>query len=118
MNKLSKQRCEPCRAGAPKISAALIEQYQPIIPDWQITSSGGTEQLEREFAFEDFRQALEFTDRVGQIAEKEGHHPAILTEWGKVKVNWWTHKIGGLHLNDFVMAEKTDVLYQDFRSKE
>lgn len=118
MNKLSNQHCEPCRTGSPKISAAMIEQYKPIIPEWKITSSKGMEQLEREFVFKDFREALEFTDRVGQIAEEEGHHPAILTEWGRVKVNWWTHKIGGLHLNDFVMAEKTDSLYQGFGSEK
>ena len=68
-------------------------------------------QLTREFKFRDFAQALAFTDRVGALAEEEDHHPAILTEWGKVTVAWWTHKIRGLHRNDFVMAAKSDGLY-------
>ena len=78
-----------------------------------IGSKGGLKRLERSFDFQDFAEALAFTNRVGQIAEEEGHHPDILTEWGKVTVSWWTHKIGGLHKNDFIMAAKTDSLYQD-----
>ena len=62
---------------------------------------------------EDFAEALEFTNDVGAIAEEEGHHPAILTEWGRVTVTWWTHKIRGLHRNDFIMAAKTDQIYED-----
>ncbi|MEP0825876.1 MAG: 4a-hydroxytetrahydrobiopterin dehydratase, partial [Nitrososphaera sp.] len=65
---------------------------------------------EKSFAFKDFAEALAFTNRVGAIAEQEGHHPDILTEWGKVTVSWWTHKIKGLHKNDFIMAAKTDAL--------
>ena len=67
--------------------------------------------LERVFQFPDFAQALAFTNRVGALAEEEGHHPALLTEWGKVTVAWWTHAIGGLHRNDFIMAAKTDQIY-------
>jgi 4a-hydroxytetrahydrobiopterin dehydratase len=63
------------------------------------------------FRFKNFRQALEFTNKIGDIAEQEGHHPVIVTEWGRVKVSWWTHKIQGLHQNDFIMAAKTDELY-------
>jgi 4a-hydroxytetrahydrobiopterin dehydratase len=70
----------------------------------------GIKRLERSFLFDDFAQALAFTNKVGQIAEEEGHHPDILTEWGRVTVSWWTHKIGGLHKNDFIMAAKTDNL--------
>jgi 4a-hydroxytetrahydrobiopterin dehydratase len=70
----------------------------------------GTKRLERTFKFENFAQALSFTNKVGEQAEEEGHHPALLTEWGKVTVTWWTHKIGGLHRNDFIMAAKTDEL--------
>jgi 4a-hydroxytetrahydrobiopterin dehydratase len=65
----------------------------------------------RAFKFKNFTEALAFTDQVGEIAEEEGHHPALFTEWGKVTVRWWTHKIGGLHENDFIMAAKTDRLY-------
>ena len=71
----------------------------------------GIKHLERRFTLRDFAQALAFTNRVGQAAEGEGHHPSILTEWGGVTVTWWTHKIGGLHQNDFIMAVKTDRLY-------
>jgi 4a-hydroxytetrahydrobiopterin dehydratase len=70
----------------------------------------GIKRLERTFKFKDFAQALAFTNKVGELAESEGHHPAILTEWGKVTVAWWTHKIKGLHQNDFAMAAKTDRL--------
>lgn len=66
--------------------------------------------LRRVYKFRDFAQALSFTNKVGALAEAQGHHPALLTEWGKVTVMWWTHKIGGLHKNDFIMAAKTDKL--------
>lgn len=70
----------------------------------------GISHLERTFRFKNFAQALAFTNRVGELAESEGHHPQLLTEWGKVKVSWWTHIIRGLHQNDFIMAAKTDLL--------
>jgi 4a-hydroxytetrahydrobiopterin dehydratase len=78
----------------------------------------GIPRLERQYRFRSFVDALAFTNRVGEIAEAEGHHPAILTEWGRVTVSWWTHKIRGLHRNDFVMAAKTDRLaaLDDYRS--
>jgi 4a-hydroxytetrahydrobiopterin dehydratase len=71
----------------------------------------GIKRLERTFKFKNFVQALEFTNQVGGLAEEEGHHPALLTEWGRVTVTWWTHKIKGLHRNDFIMAAKTDKQY-------
>jgi 4a-hydroxytetrahydrobiopterin dehydratase len=84
--------------------------FMQQLPDWQIRNQDGVDQLTRAFVFKNFSQALEFTNRVGELAEAEGHHPAILTEWGRVTVSWWTHKIGGLHRNDFIMAAKTDRL--------
>ena len=81
------------------------------MPSWDVLSSEGVGKLERVFDFNDFTQALDFTNNVGKLAEKENHHPAILAEWGRVTVTWWTHKIGGLHLNDFVAAAKTDQLF-------
>ena len=108
MTELSKQKCEACRVGAPKATEAEIARLRPLIPDWDLVTRDGIEQLERVFAFNDFAEALAFSNRVGDLAEEEGHHPAILTEWGKVTVSWWTHKIGGLHVNDFIMAAKTD----------
>jgi 4a-hydroxytetrahydrobiopterin dehydratase len=71
----------------------------------------GVKRLERAYKFKNFREALEFTNQVGEIAEQEDHHPLIQIEWGKVTLNWWTHVIGGLHRNDFIMAAKSDRLY-------
>jgi len=88
-----------------------MAEFLPQVPDWQIVEREGVQRLERVFKFKNFSQALAFTNRVGELAEAEGHHPALLTEWGKVTVTWWTHKIRGLHRNDFIMAAKTDKLY-------
>jgi 4a-hydroxytetrahydrobiopterin dehydratase len=105
---LSRGHCEPCRAGAPTVTPEEMRELRPQVPDWSVVERDGIPRLERVFTFPDFAQALEFTNRVGAIAEAEGHHPALLTEWGRVTVAWWTHKIRGLHRNDFVMAARTD----------
>ena len=81
------------------------------LPGWQLVKREGIDRLERAFRFRNFAQALAFTARVGEAAEASDHHPAILTEWGKVTVTWWTHRIKGLHRNDFAMARRTDDLY-------
>ncbi|MCL7455388.1 MAG: 4a-hydroxytetrahydrobiopterin dehydratase, partial [Anaerolineae bacterium] len=83
------------------------------LPGWEVLEREGVPQLERTFKFADFAQALGFTNRVGQLAEEKDHHPTIVTEWGKVTVTWWTHSVGGLHQNDFVMAARTDELYEE-----
>lgn len=111
MSSLSQQHCEACRADAPKISDAELRELMPDIPDWGAVVVDGIMRLNREFHFPDFAQALAFTNRVGEIAEQAGHHPAILTEWGRVTVSWWTHKIRGLHRNDLIMAARTDEVY-------
>jgi 4a-hydroxytetrahydrobiopterin dehydratase len=111
MNELTKKQCEACRAGAPVATEDEIKRYMPQIADWKIVEVDGIKRLTRTYSFKDFEAALAFTNKVGQIAEAEGHHPAILTEWGKVNVSWWTHKIKGLHVNDFIMAAKTDGLF-------
>ncbi|PYN58661.1 MAG: 4a-hydroxytetrahydrobiopterin dehydratase [Candidatus Rokuibacteriota bacterium] len=80
------------------------------VSGWQLLDREGIARLERVFHFPSFADALAFTNRVGALAEAEGHHPALLTEWGRVTVTWWTHKIRGLHRNDFIMAAKTDGL--------
>ena len=108
MTELATQKCEACRRGAPTVTAAEMEALKPQVPDWAVVEREGIPRLERVFEFPDFVQALAFTNRVGDIAEEEGHHPALLTEWGRVTVTWWTHKIRGLHRNDFIMAAKTD----------
>jgi len=80
------------------------------LPNWELDDSKEIPKIRRRFKFENFSQALDFTNAVGNLAEQQGHHPRITTEWGRVKVTWWTHKIGGLHANDFIMAVKTDKL--------
>ncbi len=80
------------------------------IHGWELIAVEGIQRLRKVFLFKNFRESLEFTNKIGRIAEEENHHPAILTEWGKVTVTWWTHKVGGLHRNDFIMAAKTDAL--------
>ena len=109
---LTAEKCVACRRDAPQVTAAEIAELQPQIPDWELVELDGVKRLRRVFSFDDFASALAFTNRVGEIAEDEGHHPALLTEWGRVTVSWWTHKIKGLHRNDFIMASKTDALMQ------
>jgi 4a-hydroxytetrahydrobiopterin dehydratase len=109
---LTQMQCEVCRVGAPKVTAEEALVYRQQIPDWDIVERENIQRLERVYTFNDFVSALAFTNKVGALAEAEGHHPALLTEWGKVTVAWWTHKIGGLHRNDFIMAAKTDEAYQ------
>jgi 4a-hydroxytetrahydrobiopterin dehydratase len=104
-------QCVPCRGGEPTVTEAEKAEFGTQVPDWRIVEREGMEHLERVFTFPDFAQALAFTNRVGALAEAEGHHPALLTEWGRVTVAWWTHAIGGLHRNDFIMAAKSDQLY-------
>ena len=107
---LSQIKCVACRVGEPTITPDEITKLRPQVPGWSIGDRDGINRLERVFRFKDFAEALAFTNKVGEIAEEEGHHPSILTEWGKVTVTWWTHKIKGLHRNDFIMAAKTDRL--------
>ncbi len=111
MSTLTQMQCVACRGGEPTVTEVELLEYTPQVPDWQINERVGIPRLERVFAFATFVDALQFTNAVGGLAEAEGHHPAILTEWGKATVTWWTHKIGGLHRNDFIMAAKTDSLY-------
>ena len=110
MSELSEMKCTACRGGEPTLTDDQIAELLPQVPDWQVVELEGVKRLERVFEFDNFAQALAFTNKVGDQAEEEGHHPALLTEWGKVTVSWWTHKIGGLHQNDFIMAARTDEL--------
>ena len=111
MAELAGQTCVACRGGEPPMSDEQIRQLRPEVPEWTVVDRDGIKRLERVFRFPDFRSALVFTNRVGEIAEAQGHHPALLTEWGRVTVTWWTHKIKGLHRNDFIMSAKTDEQY-------
>jgi 4a-hydroxytetrahydrobiopterin dehydratase len=116
MNALSSQSCTACRAGARQVTPEEIAELSKQIPDWKLVEVAGEKRLERVFTFKNFAEALAFTNRVGALAEEQNHHPALLTEWGKVTVTWWTHKIHGLHANDFVMAAKTDQLSKEGES--
>lgn len=111
MTDLLSQTCEACRADAPKVTDEELAALITEIPDWSSPVKDAVLQLERVFSFKNFREALAFTNAVGELAEEADHHPAILTEWGKVTVNWWSHKIRGLHKNDFILAAKTDQVY-------
>ncbi len=113
MRTLSAERCVACRRDSPRVTAAEIAELRAEVPDWQLLERDGVARLERVFHFPSFADALAFTNRVGALAEEEGHHPALLTEWGQVTVAWWTHKIRGLHRNDFIMAAKTDRLFAE-----
>lgn len=108
MNKLYQQECEACKADAPHVSDEELPALINEIPDWQAIVEEGIMKLRREFTFKNFKLALDFSNRVGALAEEHGHHPAILTEWGKVTITWWSHEMGGLHKNDFILAAKTD----------
>jgi len=110
MSGLAQEKCTACRKDAPQVTRDEIVALKPQIPDWSLVMEDGTVRLRRVVPFDDFPKALAFTNRVAELAESEGHHPALLLEWGRVTVSWWTHKIRGLHRNDFVMAAKTDAL--------
>jgi 4a-hydroxytetrahydrobiopterin dehydratase len=110
MGALTNERCTACRRDSPQVTEAEIRELKPQIPDWRLVQHEGIERLERVFTFNNFADALSFTNRVGALAEAERHHPAILTEGGRVTVTLWTHKIRGLHRNDFIMAAKVDSL--------
>lgn len=100
-----------CLPGAPRVTDDEQMALLAEIPHWTPTIINGMQQLQRQYKFKNFREALEFTNRLASLAEAADHHPAILTEWGSVTVNWWTHTISGLHHNDFIMAAKTDQLF-------
>jgi 4a-hydroxytetrahydrobiopterin dehydratase len=111
MSALTGERCVACRRDSPMVTEGEIQELKPQVPEWTLAEHEGVRRLERVFRFPNFAAALAFTNRVGALAEEEGHHPAILTEWGRTTVTVWTHKIKGLHRNDFIMAAKIDTLY-------
>lgn len=108
MSDLSTQACEACRPDAPKATAEEKQLLSAEVPDWDMVEIDGEERLKRVFKLKNFVQALEFTNKVGDLAEEVDHHPVIVLEYGKVTVHWWSHEIQGLHKNDFIMAARTD----------
>lgn len=106
MEKLSEKKCEPCEGGVDPLTRDQFSVYLEQLPDWQVIDD---KKIEKEFQFKDFPQALDFVNKVGAVAEEEGHHPDIFVhDWNKVKISLWTHAIGGLSINDFVVASKVD----------
>lgn len=107
---LADKHCIPCRGGVPPLAGLELERLRAQLPDWQVVDG---HHLVRTFTFPDFRTALDFVNRVGAIAEEEGHHPDLLLSWGKVEVKTWTHTIDGLTESDFILAAKIDKLRQN-----
>ena len=107
---LAQEPCEPCRNDSPAVAENEIPALLREIPEWQIIDVEGIRRLQRIYRFKNFVDALAFTNEIGRIAEEAQHHPLITTEWGSVTVQWWTHAIGGLHRNDFILAARTDRL--------
>ena len=110
MSDLIQQKCVACRADAPRVADDELPDLLKQIPDWQPITDNSVLKLNKVFNFDNYLDAISFTNKIAQLAEDEDHHPAILLEWGRVEVTWWTHKIGGLHKNDFIAAAKTDLL--------
>lgn len=111
MSQLAEENCIRLTKESRPISDAEIAALKSEIPDWQIIKVDGIPHLQRTFTFKNFVKALEFTNSVGELAEAQNHHPLISVTWGQTTVDWWTHDIGGLHKNDFIMAAKSDALY-------
>ncbi len=105
MAELAEKTCVPCRGGVPPLTAEQIRPLQAQVENWSVINN---HHLERELQFPDFKTALEFVDKVGAIAEEQGHHPDIYLAWGKARVTIWTHKIDGLTESDFILAAKID----------
>ncbi|HJO03860.1 MAG TPA: 4a-hydroxytetrahydrobiopterin dehydratase [Acidobacteriota bacterium] len=110
MSELARRDCDACKLGAPLVTDAEAAELRQQIPAWQLVETDGIKQLTRTFQFSNFAAALAFTREIGAIAEEANHHPRLVTEWGRVGVTWWTHKIRGLHVNDFIMAARVDAI--------
>jgi 4a-hydroxytetrahydrobiopterin dehydratase len=107
MSELASKTCVPCRGGVPALKGAALEALRKQVPQWNVVNEHHVTHL---FAFPDFVQALAFVNKVGALAEEQGHHPDILLTWGKAEIKLWTHKVDGLTESDFIMAAKIDKL--------
>jgi 4a-hydroxytetrahydrobiopterin dehydratase len=107
MTELADKTCIPCRGGIPPLKGDDLENLHKIVPDWSVVEE---HHLKREYKFPDFARALDFVNRVGALAEEQGHHPDIFLAWGKAEITLWTHKINGLTESDFIMAAKIERL--------
>ena len=111
MKSLAEMKCVPCQGGEPTVTEEEIAELKPKVPEWEIVEQADVKRLKRTFTFKDFVQALQFVNKIGELAEQQGHHPDVYLAWGKVRLMLWTHKIKGLHENDFILAAKADGLY-------
>jgi 4a-hydroxytetrahydrobiopterin dehydratase len=108
MTDLASKNCVPCRGGVPPLAGKELDRLAEQLPDWKVVDG---HHITRLFKFPDFRKALAFVNKVGEVAEEQGHHPDILLSWGKAEVTTWTHAINGLTESDFILAAKIDRLY-------
>ena len=108
MTELAEKKCVPCRGGTPPLEGKQLKTLHDSVPQWTVAKG---HHLTREYKFPDFRRALDFVNKVGEVAEEQGHHPDILLAWGKAEITLWTHKIDGLTESDFIMAAKIDRIY-------
>lgn len=114
MSRLSDKTCTACKIDAPKATSEQIQQALAELPEWKLLKAENIDQLQRVYQLKNFADAMKLTQAIGNLAEEYNHHPALLTEWGKVTVSWWTHKIKGLHENDLIMAAKTETLFKNW----
>ena len=108
MSELAERQCVPCRGGVPPMKGDEITEISSQLPDWQVVNE---HHLQRNYRFKDFRESLDFVNRVSELAEEQGHHPDICFGWGKADITIWTHKIDGLTESDFVLAAKIDKVH-------
>ncbi len=107
---LASKGCVPCKGGVPPMKGRELERMLKIVPEWRAANE---HHITRTYTFPNFKQALDFVNRVGEVAEKQGHHPDILLAWGRAEITLWTHKINGLTESDFIMAAKIDQLFPE-----
>jgi 4a-hydroxytetrahydrobiopterin dehydratase len=111
---LAEKHCVPCRGGVPALRGEELEKLRAQVTGWEVVDE---HHLLKSYSFPDFRTALEFTNRVGAIAEEEGHHPDLFLSWGRLDVKTWTHKINGLTESDFILASKIDKQFAERQTK-
>lgn len=105
---LTRARCEACGPDSAPVAAAQHARLLEQLPGWSVVTADGVEQLRKTFSTGNFVDALTLANRIGELAEAENHHPQLVVEWGRLTVSWWTHVIGGLHVNDFIMAARCE----------
>jgi 4a-hydroxytetrahydrobiopterin dehydratase len=110
---LVSRKCIPCRGGDPSLTGSEIAALLSQVPEWQAITQDNILRLQRIFKFKNYAHSLDFTNKIAAIANEQDHHPLIILEWGRVTIQWWTHVVKGLHQNDFIMAAKTDELFNN-----